>query len=86
MTQTNRNYLRGRTARELRALAVGMPHRSEATKAELETWLRKYRPEALLAATPEPAAPDVVIGTPHQVPGMARLMELTPELYDHYAD
>lgn len=23
---------------------------------------------------------------PHQLPGMARLMELTPELYAHYAD
>lgn len=50
MTMT---YLTGRTAAQLRALATGMPHRSEATKAELETWLRKYRPEALRPAHPQ---------------------------------
>jgi len=30
------------TVRRLRELAVGMPYRGEATKAELIAWLREY--------------------------------------------
>lgn len=36
--------------------------------------------DAALSTGPEP------IARPRQLPGMARLMELTPELYAHYAD
>lgn len=39
------------TTKLLRELAVGMPHRSEAKKAELIAWLRAYRPEVF---RPEP--------------------------------
>jgi hypothetical protein len=37
-------------ARDLRTLAQGMPHRSEATALELAAWLVRYRPEMLSAA------------------------------------
>jgi hypothetical protein len=35
------------TRAQLSALAVGMPYRSSAKKAEILAWLKKYRPEAL---------------------------------------
>lgn len=36
-----------RSVKELRALAVDMPYRSEAKKAELLAWLEEYHPERL---------------------------------------
>ena len=36
------------SAKELRALAVGMPYRSEATKAQMIQWIQTYVPERLL--------------------------------------
>jgi hypothetical protein len=36
------------TAKQLRELAVGMPHRSQSTKRELIEWLRKYRPGTVI--------------------------------------
>lgn len=38
------------TVNQLRRLAVGMPHRSQARKSELIDWLRQYRPDALATA------------------------------------
>lgn len=37
-----RTTLQSLTARELRALAVGMPYRSEARKDQLVDWLLQY--------------------------------------------